>query len=176
MTVWTPLGNDSIPDCTIAACGHAVQLWTGNAPSAESVQSAFKAWCSGECNVGLTLWRWWWNGLGGHHVGGFATLRGRDELRQASNKFGCAYVSMKRFMDATDHTILVIAMNANGLTCVSWGAEYPLSWADYDRDVNRAYAIAQRWKPVLAWWCIKNNWKLQVSLLPVVLGLIWRVL
>lgn len=148
MTTWRAFLNDKIPDCGVAACGHAIQLWTGKAPSDADIQiaqdrfSALEDWAK-------PLRGWFCRGIGGNKLGGFARIR-PNQIGAAIKRFGCAYVCLSAFEGSRDHAVLVIADGA----IVSWGKEYP--GPPLLANVLEAYAIAEHWHPVLLWWTLRN--------------------
>ena len=149
MVTWTPLLNDSEPDCCIAACGHAVQLWTGKAPSDAEIQTAQDQF-SGLDSWSKPLWGWWRRGIGGHRLGGFARIR-PAQIPDAVQRFGCAYVCFNNFQGVSRHCVLQLA---GGF--VSWGKEYSFAAAPLPWDIDCAWAIAPRYHPILLWWTIRN--------------------
>lgn len=115
---WTPklgpLGvmlNDSLGDCTIAAAGHLVQTWTGNADPSPTVvpDSAVLAAYEGACGynpanpgtdqggVELDVLNYWRaTGIGGHKIAAYAQVAPADrtEVEQAIALFGGIYVGV----------------------------------------------------------------------------------
>lgn len=144
---WPMLLNDKLPDCGVAACGHAIQLWEGKAPSDEDVQIAEDRFSATDYDSKV-LWGWAWRGIGKHKLGGYARIR-PEQIPDAIKRFGCAYVCMARFMGVNSHAVLAIPG-----AVVSWGAEY--QGAVIREDVESAYAIAKRWHPILLWWSLRN--------------------
>lgn len=147
MTAWTPLLNDKIPDCGVAACGHAIQLWTGKAPSDADIQIAQDRFSSLD-STSKPLWGWMRRGIGKHRLGGYARIR-REQIPDAVARFGCAYVGLTKFMWLDNHIVLQVKGGV-----VSGGVEYP--GAVIPEDVDAAYAIAEHWHPILLWWTLRN--------------------
>ena len=103
--------NDNLGDCTIAACGHAVQIWSLSNVGLEltvtdsDILAAYEAWDGynpadpstdqgGICLDVLTNWKK--NSLAGHALLGFAipSVSNLTELKQAVNLFGGLYIGM----------------------------------------------------------------------------------
>ena len=168
MTTWTSLGTEN-NDCCIEAAGQAIRLWRGQAPSDAEIDRAHRRFCSksGMCNPGRLLWQWWLFGIGGYGVGGFARIS-PSQIEAATRRFGCAYVLMHKFDSVEAHCVLV---EANGI--VSWGQEYPLPLVL--GDVNKAFAIARSWHPILIWWALINTWQWHLIWLPL-FPIIWAAI
>lgn len=152
MTIWTPLLNDKIPDCGVAACGHAIQLWVGKAPSDADIQIAQDRFSSLD-STSKPLWGWLWRGIGGHRLGGFARIR-PEQIPDAVARFGCAYVGLN-WPGVGAHIVVVVSV-ADGVTFVTWGHEVTVSASDFAAWTDAAYAIAEHWHPILAWWTLRN--------------------
>lgn len=152
MTSWPMLLNDTLPDCGVAACGHAIQLWTGKAPSDADIQIAEDRFSATDY-ASKVLWGWAWRGIGGHKLGGYARIR-PDQVGDAVARFGCAYVALN-WPGVGGHAVLVISVG-DGVTFVTWGREVTVSSADFAAWFNEAYAIAQHWHPILLWWTLRN--------------------
>lgn len=147
MTVWPMLLNDKIPDCGVAACGHAIQLWEGKAPSDAGIQIAQDRFSAID-DAAKPLWGWFWRGIGKHKLGGYARIR-PEQIPDAIKRFGCAYVLYAFFRNAPNHIVLAIPGNR----VVSWGDEFS---ADDPGAILEAYAIAEHWHPILLWWTLRN--------------------
>lgn len=146
MTAWALLLNDKIPDCGVAACGYAIQLWTGAPPSDADIQIANDRFSSADYNSKV-LWGWLWRGIGGNKLGGFARIK-PAQTKDAISRFGCAIVFLNSFRGASGHAVLAIPG-----AVVSWGQEFPASDA---WDISEAYAVAKHWSPILLWWSVRN--------------------
>lgn len=153
MPQWAVLLNDQIPDCGVAACGHAIQFWTGDPPSDADIQIANDRFSSDDY-TSKVLWGWWRRGIGSNFLGGFATIK-PSQIPDAIKRFGCAFVALNSFQGVRQHAVLQTHNAA-----VSWGKEYPL-WTDSPSenglDISEAYAIAPKFHPILIWYALTNN-------------------
>lgn len=153
MTAWAMLLNDKEGDCGVAACGHAIQLWTGAPPSDGDIQIANDRFSSADYNSKV-LWGWWRRGIGSNKLGGFARIK-PSQIPDAIKRFGCVFVALNSFQGVGPHAVLVIRNAA-----VSWGREYPI-WTDTPRDneldICEAYAIAPKFHPIFIWWAVTNT-------------------
>ena len=107
---WGMMLNDSLGDCTIAGCAHAVQVWTANMGSMATVADAdilkaYEAWdgynpADPSTDAGgieldvLNDWRK--SGLAGHTLAAFADVSSSllPVVRQAINLFGGVYIGI----------------------------------------------------------------------------------
>jgi hypothetical protein len=113
ITDWGEMLNDSLGDCTIAACGHAVQVagvnvgytFEGETLADSVIESAYSAWDGylpgnpSTDNGGIildVLNDWKKSDLGGHHLLGFATANtaNQTEIQQAIALFGTLDIGM----------------------------------------------------------------------------------
>jgi hypothetical protein len=109
---WGMMLNDTLGDCTIAALGHAVQVWTLNSAGAmatisdESIRLAYERWCGYHPGNDATdcggipldvLTDFKKMGLEGHKLNGFASASPSDlaEIKQGINLFCGAYIGME---------------------------------------------------------------------------------
>jgi hypothetical protein len=113
--------NDQLGDCTIAACGHAIQIWSLNADNSErtipdsAILAAYEAWdgyvqgdpstdTGGVCLDVLNAWKK--DALNDYELQAFAdpTVSNLDEIRQAIALFGGVYIgfNVPNFIMATD--------------------------------------------------------------------------
>jgi hypothetical protein len=103
--------NNTLGNCTIAGCGHAVQIWTANAyhmitvPDA-AILSAYEQWDGYNPSDPSTdqggiendvLLSWKNNGLNGHHILGYADpdVKNIAEIKQSIFLAGGAYIGME---------------------------------------------------------------------------------
>jgi hypothetical protein len=102
--------NDKLGDCTIAGCGHAVQVWTANAYSESTIPdaailSAYEKWDgynpgdpdTDQGGVELdVLKNWRKQGLAGHHILGFVdpAVTNLEEIKQSIALFGGVYIGV----------------------------------------------------------------------------------
>ena len=109
---WGMMLNDTLGDCTIAGCGHAVQVWSlANVGleltvSDSDILAAYEAWdgyVNGDAstdNGGIeldVLNDWKKNGLAGHALLAFAdpAVANLTEIRQTIALFGGCYIGME---------------------------------------------------------------------------------
>jgi hypothetical protein len=102
--------NDQLGDCTIAGCGHAVQIWTANTgvevtlPDS-TILAFYEEWdgydptdpSTDEGGVELDVLNSWRQGdFAGHQLGAFADPNPANlqEVRQAINLFGGVYIGL----------------------------------------------------------------------------------
>lgn len=139
VTQWGMMLNDRLGDCTCAAVGHAVQLWTLNLgeeitePDSE-IESAYEEWCgynpadpaTDEGGVELDILTDWKNhSFKGHYLLGFASANPKnlDEIKQAINLFGLVYIGISLPLSAQGQMIWdVVPDDGSGNTEPgSWG-------------------------------------------------------
>jgi hypothetical protein len=135
--------NDSLGDCTIAACGHAVQVWTLNAaPTAAGEQTVpnsdilamYEQWCgynprdpsTDQGGIELdVLANWRKNGFGKykHKMLAFAAVNTGNlaEVHQAINLFGGVYIGLGLPVTAQDQTEWSYVPNDPNNEPGSWG-------------------------------------------------------
>ena len=118
ITNWGMMLNDKLGDCTIAGCGHAVQVWSANSYQEITVPdsiilSAYESWDGYnpsdpdtdrggiELDV-LAAWRK--NGLGPHALYAFAdpSVSNLEEIRQSIALFGGVYIGVNLPASAQD--------------------------------------------------------------------------
>lgn len=102
--------NDSLGDCTIAGCGHAIQIWTANQGTEATVPdsdilAAYEAWdgynpadpSTDQGGVEIdVLNNWRTNGLSGHQLLAYADPDPGDQnhVKSAINLFGGLYIGL----------------------------------------------------------------------------------
>jgi hypothetical protein len=158
MIEWTPLGNDTEADCVIAAAGHAIQLWTGTPPTMAEVERAYQKDCGGGpgCNYLTVLWKWFWSGIGGHRLRGFAPCPA-SAVDASVRRYGCLYAGI-RWPEVGDHCVLVLASSPDAVTFVTWGREVTVARADFNSWLTDGYSISNTgpiiwpWLRYGAWW------------------------
>jgi hypothetical protein len=110
ITSWGMMLNDQLGDCTIAGCGHAIQVWTANTgsettvpdPTIESYYEQWDGYASGNPNTdngGIeldVLKDWQKNGLANHALVAFADPRPTKlvEIQQSIALFGGIYIGL----------------------------------------------------------------------------------
>ena len=103
--------NDQLGDCTVAALGHAIQVWTANSRvegtvTDQVIESAYEAWdgykpgnpATDNGGIALdTLNDFKRDTLAGHVLTAFAavTVANTTEIRQAINLFGGVYAGLQ---------------------------------------------------------------------------------
>lgn len=107
---WGVMLNDTLGDCTIAGCAHAIQVWSANRyreitlPDS-TILTAYENWCgynpsdpaSDQGGIELDVLNdWRQNGFAGHVLLGYAdpSVANVDEVRQAINLFGGVYIGL----------------------------------------------------------------------------------
>lgn len=134
--------NNDLGDCTIAACGHAIQIFTGNAqgsvktiPDSEIV-AAYSAVSGYNPNNGahddganeIDVLNYWTNtGVGGDKLGSYAAVAptDMDMIRQVVYLFGCCYIGVQLPQSAQGQNIWDIVGNPNS------PANQPGSWGGH---------------------------------------------
>lgn len=150
LTSWGMMMNDTLGCCTIAGCGHAIQVWSKNSNeeitiSDEDVLATYEAWdgykpsdpstdCGGiELDV-LNNWRT--NGLVGHKILAYTSVNysNTQEVKQGINLFGGLYTGVGLPVSAQSQDVWDVVS-------VSDGSDEPGSWgghcvfvAGYDQD------------------------------------------
>lgn len=97
------------------------------------------------------------------HLQSFCQIAPKNHLhvRQGLWLFGCLYIGMmlteaqqtQQVWDAGGdqtpwggHCVLIVAADASGLTCVTWGALQKMTWAFWDQAVEEVYPLlSKRW-------------------------------
>ncbi len=135
---WGMMLNDTLGDCTIAGCGHAVQVWSANTTSmitiADSViESTYASWdgyVPGDYttdNGGIeldVLKKWRKNGLDGHALAAFAAadFQNLTEIQQAIFLFGGVYIGLSLPVTAQNQTVWdVTSQTGENAEPGSWG-------------------------------------------------------
>lgn len=136
-TDWGMMMNSEIGDCTIAACGHAVQTWSLNSVGLElpvpdsSILSAYEQWCgyspanpsTDQGGIELDVLTQWKNSsLNGHALLGFTSLfvTNLETVRQAINIFGGVYIGISLPLSAQNQAVWDVTRNP-GWQPGSWG-------------------------------------------------------
>ena len=124
ITAFGMMLNDALGDCTIAGCGHAVQIWTANlgaeviVPDA-TVEQFYEEWDGYdpadpstdqggvELNV-LNSWRQ--GGFAGHILTGFADPHpaNLEAVRQAISLFGGVYIGLSLPLSAQNQAVWAV--------------------------------------------------------------------
>jgi len=108
-TKWGMMLNDSLGDCTIAACAHAIQVWTRPwgmvTPSDSVVLDAYQRWDGYDPKIPssdlggnplIVLNRWRTEGLGGHKILSYVAPQPQnmDHIKWAIAIFGGVYIGL----------------------------------------------------------------------------------
>jgi hypothetical protein len=173
---WGMMLNDTLGDCTIAGCGHAIQVWSQNngsqvtVPDAQ-IQSYYSTWdgyVEGDTttdNGGIeldVLTKWRKNGLSGHTLNAFAAANVKNimEIQQAIYLFGGVYIGLALPLSARNqtvwdvvkgnnavagswggHCVFVPKYDAQGFTCITWGARITMTTAFWKKYCDESYAL-----------------------------------
>ena len=111
----------------------------------------------------LSVLNYWRNmGIAGHRISAFAAvnIKNPGQVRAAIALFGGLYLGVQLPQSAMDeinsgqswtetvapdvvggHAVPVIAYDANGLTCITWGQPQKMSWAWFDTFADEAYCV-----------------------------------
>lgn len=161
--------NDRLNDCTCAAAGHMVEVWTQRAEgrvrlfTTREIVSLYDLVNNGQDKGAAmldVLKAWRRPGLGGLRLYAFAEI---DIHHEAQARAGCwlfsgLYVGLDmplaaQGVDTWDvakgpngrrgswgkHTVNIVGYDPQGLTAVSWGKFKRLTWPFYRRYVEEAY-------------------------------------
>ncbi len=133
------MGNSDLGDCTIAALGHAIQVWTANASKKEVtladsiIISAYEAFCGYkpgdpnntdqggvEIDVLNDFRR---DGIAGHALDSYVALEPHNDhhLQTSIGLFGVAYVGIALPLTAQDQEVWSVVPNTEDAAPGSWG-------------------------------------------------------
>ena len=136
---WGMMLNDQLGDCTIAGAAHAVQVWTANTGSVQTVAdadvlAAYEQWdgynpkdpSTDQGGVELdVLKRWRGSSLAGHNLLAFADVNPRlvNEVRQGIALFGGLYIGLSLPVSAQTQDVwdAVADDGAGNAQAGSWG-------------------------------------------------------
>jgi hypothetical protein len=177
---WPMYGNDAIGDCTCAAAGHMVEVWTAlNSPALRPVKvtqasiiktytavSGYSPRTGANDNgaVELDVLNYWRKtGLTkAHKLWAFAQVdpQNRDHVMLATYLFGGVYIGVAlpdtaqaqtgpdKVWDVGGqpgtwggHAVNIVAYDAAGLTCATWGCLQRMTWAFWHTYVDEAWAL-----------------------------------
>ena len=190
VTTWPMMINNTLGDCTIAAAGHLIELWTTDESGTgiivpdDQILTAYEA-VSGykpgkpKTDNGaaiLTVLKYWQKtGIGGHKIQAYASLELQNAtlLQTAIYAFGGVDFGISMPLSAQGqrvwsvpttgtkgrgkpgswggHSVPVVAYSTGGLTVVSWGQLYQMTWQFYNTYCDEAYVILS------PDWIAKNN-------------------
>jgi hypothetical protein len=110
ITSWGMMLNNQLGDCTIAGCGHAIQIWTANTGNEttlpdSTIESYYESWDGYVANDPSTdsggiemdvLKNWQKSGLAGHALVAFVDPMPSKlvEIRQSIALFGGVYIGL----------------------------------------------------------------------------------
>jgi hypothetical protein len=104
-TAWPMYGNDTLGDCTCAAVGHMIEVWTANASKLTEVPNAavielYRHFNPGKedngCNL-LDVLSWWRKtAVSGHKIEAFAGIEPKNhtQAKDALQLFGSIYIGL----------------------------------------------------------------------------------
>jgi hypothetical protein len=165
---WGMMLNDQLGDCTIAGCGHAVQVWTANTGGEVTVpdsivESYYEQWdgyvagnpdtdCGGiELDV---LKDWQKTGFAGHTLLAFADPRPSSliEIRQSIALFGGVYIGLALPVTAQTQEVWDVAPNGGADAKEgSWGG-HAVFVPKYDANGFTCITWGQQKTMTLAFW------------------------
>jgi hypothetical protein len=139
---WGMMLNDSLGNCTCAACGHAIQAWTANASKEATVPdsailAAYEAFCGYDTRDPSTdqggveldvLNGFRKTGVGGHKITAYAALTPKNatQAKEALDLFGLLYVGANLPLAAQKQKVWDVPANGK-LT----GKYKPGSWGGH---------------------------------------------
>lgn len=174
---WGMMLNDTLGDCTIAGCAHAVQVWTLNSAGVyagmvtipdSAIEQAYSAWdgyVPGDPSTDTggveldVLNDWRKNGFAGHNLMAFAdpSVSNQMEIQQSIYLFGGLYIGFQVPSDINEapgstwdvsdapieggHCVYIAGYDPEGLTVISWGSIYRMTWAFWQKYVDEAHAL-----------------------------------
>lgn len=134
---WGMMLNDNLGDCTCAACGHAVQIWTLNTKGEvtvpdSAVLKAYEQWCgynpsdpsTDQGGIELDVLNdWRQNDMAGHHLSAFAAVKFDNlaEVKQAINLFGGVYIGLALPVTAQTQSSWSYVPGTKNNEAGSWG-------------------------------------------------------
>jgi hypothetical protein len=169
---WGMMMNDTLGDCTIAACGHALQIFTGgniNEPDA-TIESYYSKWCGyvpgnpNTDNGGVeldVLNDWKSQTLDGHVLEGFVQPQPQNlaHVMHSIAEFGGVYIGFQVPQSAMDQfnagQIWDVVANDGGI--VGGHAVFCPAYHTFDPTHNRETTITaitwgQKQKMTVAFW------------------------
>jgi hypothetical protein len=166
------MGNDQLGDCTIAACGHAVQVWSANTTGETTIPDsdilkAYESWCgyvagdpsTDNGGVELDVLTDWRQLTGGCFVNdpllGYAdaNVANMPEVHSAIELFGGAYIGISLPLTAQNQSIWdVVADDGTGNTVPgSWGG-HAVFVPKYDRTTLTCITWGELMPMTYAFW------------------------
>lgn len=139
---WGMMLNDTLGDCTCAAVGHAVQVWTLNAANEVTVPDSeilaiYERWCGYNPNNPSTdqggiplnvLNDWKSQGFFGYNISAFVSVPFSNlaQVKQAIDLFGGVYIGLELPITAQDQQACWSVVNDGGS-----GDSQPGSWGGH---------------------------------------------
>jgi hypothetical protein len=165
---WGMMLNDTLGDCTIAGCGHAVQVWTANTgseatvpdPTIESYYEQWDGYVPGNPNTdngGIeldVLNDWQKNGFAGHPLLAFADPKPANlvEIRQSIALFGGVYIGLALPLTAQTQDVWDVVPNGGAKARKgSWGG-HCVFVPKYDSTGFTCITWGQQKTMTLAFW------------------------
>lgn len=141
------MGNDTYGDCTCAALGHAIQIWTGTNGQPVTLTAAqilALYWATGSSDDGRAMFEVLkhvaHNGLSGHQIGAYVGLGLRRyshrDVRAAVDLFGGAYLGVGLPLSAQSQAIWDLVGDPSKSGQAEWGSwgGHAIWAADYDHE------------------------------------------
>lgn len=168
---WQMFANDRLGDCTCAAAGHMVELWTTlNGAAAtltdDEVIALYDIVNGGSDNGAVeldVLNAWRQQGLAGHKLHAFTQVDHTNQnlVMTAANLFAGVYIGAQMPLSAQQtigelwtitndghdagswggHAMNVVGYDAQGVTLVTWGKLQHATWAWWDAYVDEAWSL-----------------------------------
>lgn len=168
---WPMYGNDVYGDCTCAAAGHMIELWTAmvaseKVPSRQAVVNMYLKITSGQ-DVGaqeLDVLKYWRHvGLAHNKVFAFAAVGVTDHtnIMRSVSMFGGCYVGFivppnliedfnaGKTWDVQPgtpktndgHAVNIVGYDSQTLTVITWGRTQKMTWRFWDAYGDESWAI-----------------------------------
>jgi hypothetical protein len=183
MTDWGMMENDQVGDCTIAGCGHAVQVWyaaTGTEFTLfdSVILDAYERWCgyvpddpaTDQGGVELDVLNCWrQEGLGGESIVAYVDpdLGNVEHIRKSIELFGLVYIGLQLPLTAQRQAVWEVVPDAGERGSPgSWGGHCVVCPA-YDEDGLTCITWGKRQK--MTW----NFWKTYCDEAHTILSEVW---
>jgi hypothetical protein len=171
VTHWPMYANDRLGDCTIAAAGHMIELWSAMAgkevtPSQSTIVRVYDKLSPADqgCVEEDVLSYWRHTGIGGHKLFAYAGLDVSNiaHAQLSLQLFGGAYLGIALPLSAQDqvgkvwdvvttgqgkpgswggHAVNLVGYDPVGPTVITWGALQKMTWSFWHAYVDEAYAL-----------------------------------
>lgn len=151
MTDWGMAGNDTKPDCVIAACCHALVSWGYPKATDAQVEDAFLAFCDDTaCYPSQVMHDWLAFGIAGVRIKCMARLSIAN-IAAAIARFRGAYADII-LPGGLRHAVWVIRHDDTEVRYVTWGYELVTDKATFAAQWDGGYAVSPKWSWRIAWW------------------------